>query len=193
MSAANAKTRTVEIKSMSGAVLYSAEIPEDTPSGLSMRVALEQATAKRAYLRGADLSDADLRGADLRGADLGGAYLRGADLRDADLRGAYLRGADLGDADLRGANLGGKKLVGPRPVLQIGPIGSRADVVLAFITEAGVMVRAGCFFDTRDAFERAIEETHGDNEHGLEYRAALALIDVHATAWPAEEQPTEAA
>ena len=33
------------------------------------------------------------------------AYLRGANLRDADLRGAYLRGADLVDANLRGADL----------------------------------------------------------------------------------------
>jgi len=51
-----------------------------------------------AYLRDADLRDADLGGADLRDADLRGAYLRDADLRDADLRGAYLGGAYLRDA-----------------------------------------------------------------------------------------------
>ena len=68
-----------------------------------------------AYLRGADLRDADLRGAYLPAADLRGAYLRGADLRDADLRGAYLcyadlRGADLCYADLRDADLRGADL-----------------------------------------------------------------------------------
>ena len=72
-----------------------------------------------AYLRGADLSDAnlfdaDLRGADLRGADLSYADLRGADLRGADLSyanlfDAGLRGADLRGADLRGADLRGIK------------------------------------------------------------------------------------
>lgn len=59
----------------------------------------------RAYLRGADLSDANLRGVDLRGADLRGVDLRGVDLSDAYLKGADLKGADLSGADLKGANL----------------------------------------------------------------------------------------
>ena len=50
-------------------------------------------------------------------------------------------------------------------------------------TDAGVMIRAGCFFDTRDQFELAIAETHGMNNHGTEYLAALALIDAHAELW----------
>ena len=101
-----------------------------------------------------------------------------ADLRGADLRGAYLYGAYL-----YGANLCGKKLVGDRPFLAIGPIGSRSDYLQAFITDAGVMIRAGCFFDTRDQFALAIAETHGMNNHGTEYLAALALIDAHAELW----------
>ncbi|MFY3175958.1 pentapeptide repeat-containing protein [Achromobacter xylosoxidans] len=92
-----------EIKNRwTGAVLFTADVPEGTESGLIARVALEQAVAG-----GADLGDANLRG-----ADLGGAYLRGADLGDANLRGAYLRGADLGGANLGGADLGGANLGG---------------------------------------------------------------------------------
>ena len=91
--------------------------------------------------------------------------------------------ADLCGANLYGANLCGKKLVGDRPFLAIGPIGSRSDYLQAFITDAGVMIRAGCFFDTRDQFELAIAETHGMNNHGTEYLAALALIDAHAELW----------
>jgi uncharacterized protein YjbI with pentapeptide repeats len=75
-----------------GAVLFECDLPDETPSGLAMRHALEKAVAAKTYLRGADLRDADLRDADLRGA-----YLSDADLRGADLRGAY-----LSDADLRG-------------------------------------------------------------------------------------------
>ena len=101
-----------------------------------------------------------------------------ADLRGADLRGAYLGGADLG-----GADLGGKKLVGDRPVLQVGPIGSREDYLLSFITDAGVILRAGCFEGSRDEFAAAVEKTHGASAHGDEYRAALVLIDAHAKAW----------
>ncbi|CUK21984.1 Serine/threonine-protein kinase B [Achromobacter xylosoxidans] len=106
-----------EIKNRwTGAVLFTADVPEGTESGLIARVALEQAVEASAYLgdanlrgadlRGANLGDANLRGADLRGANLGGANLRGADLRGANLRGANLGGADLRDANLGGANLG---------------------------------------------------------------------------------------
>ena len=123
----------------------------------------------------------------------GGANLRSANLSGADLRGANLGGADLGDADLGGANLGGKKLAGARPFIQIGPIGSRSDYLQAFVTDRGLMIRAGCFFDTRDQFELRIVETHGDNEHAQEYRAALALIDAHAKLWPADAAKMEAA
>ncbi|MCH4575722.1 pentapeptide repeat-containing protein [Achromobacter xylosoxidans] len=95
-----------EIKNRwTGAVLFTADVPEGTESGLIARVALEQAVEASAYL-----GDANLRGADLRGAYLGDANLRGADLRGANLRGANLGGADLRDANLRGANLGGADL-----------------------------------------------------------------------------------
>ena len=160
-------------------VLFECEVTKDQQdSGVAMRHALEKAAGARADLYGADLYGADLYGADLRGANL---------------RGANLRGADLGGADLGGANLGGKKLAGARPFIQIGPIGSRSDYLQAFVTDRGLMIRAGCFFDTRDQFELRIVETHGDNEHAQEYRAALALIDAHAKLWPADAAKMEAA
>ena len=153
-------------------VLFECEVTKDQQdSGVAMRHALEKAAGARADLRGADLGGANLYGADLGGADLG----------DADLYGANLYGANL-----RGANLRGKKLAGARPFIQIGPIGSRSDYLQAFVTDRGLMIRAGCFFDTRDQFELRIVETHGDNEHAQEYRAALALIDAHAKLWPAD-------
>ena len=60
----------VEIKSIAGAVLYTAEVEDSIPSGLQLRAALEKAASDRAYLGGAYLGDADLRGADLRDAKL---------------------------------------------------------------------------------------------------------------------------
>jgi hypothetical protein len=147
-----------------------------------------------AYLSGAYLGGAYLSGADLSGADLSGAYLRGAYLSGADLSGAYLGGAYLRGAYLSGAQLGGKKLIGDRPVLQIGPIGSRADYLQAYITDEGVMVRSGCFFGTRCEFAAQVAETHGDNTHCKEYAAALAMIDAHAALWtPAVETVAEEA
>ena len=66
-----------EIKNRwTGAVLFTADVPDETKSGLITRVALEQAVAGGTDLSGADLSGAYLSGADLRGTDLSGADLR---------------------------------------------------------------------------------------------------------------------
>ena len=107
-----------------GAVLFTADVPEGTESGLVARVALEQAVATRAnlaraYLAGANLAGANLAGAYLAGADLAGANLAGANLAGAylagaDLAGAYLAGANLADANLADANLAGANLAGAR-------------------------------------------------------------------------------
>ena len=106
------------------------------------------------------------------------AALENATRERAYLRGAYLRGAYLG-----GADLGGAKLIGDRPILQIGPIGSRSDYLIAFVTDQGVLVRAGCFFGSLDEFSSAVDKTHGDSVHGIEYATAIAMIDAHAELW----------
>ena len=129
---------------------------------------------------GANLCGADLRGADLSSADLGGANLRGAYLGSANLGGAYLRGADLRGADLGGANLGGAdlddtKIKGTNAIIQIGPIGSRADMMLVFNTDDGLRVSTGCFYGSADDFLVRVMETHGTNQHATNYRNALEL------------------
>ena len=149
---------------------------------------LGSANLRGAYLGSAYLSGADLSGADLNGADLRGADLRGADLRGADLRGANLRSADLRSADLSGAYLSGEDgkhltLVGSRPFLILGPIGSRCDDLTAYLTDVGVQVRAGCFFGTLEAFRAAVVAEHSDNNHGREYMAAITMIEAHASIW----------
>ena len=170
-----------------------------------MRETLEKATTSKADLRGADLYGADLGGADLGGANLHGADLRGADLRGADLGGANLYGANLGGANLYGANLGGAdlrganlyganlggadlgksfgKLEGKRPFFQCGPIGSRSDYLLAFKTDKGIVIKAGCFTGFIDDFAKAVEKTHGDNDHGKEYAMALLMIESYFAIW----------
>ena len=136
-------------------------------SGLAMRAALETATK----------DGANLRGAYLRGANLGGANLGGANLDGANLRGAYL---------------GGKKLIGDRPTFTLGPIGSRCDYFTAYLTDKGIYLRAGCFFGTVAEFIDKLEREHGTNEHGREYRAALALIECHARLWTPDESASQA-
>jgi len=113
--------KQVQIKNRwNGEVLYTADIPDDTPSGMEMRLSLEKATEAGANLADADLARANLAGANLADANLAGAYLAGAYLADADLAGAdlaranlagaYLAGAYLARAYLAGANLAGAYL-----------------------------------------------------------------------------------
>ena len=144
--------KKIEIKSVAGAVLYTADVDDSIPSGLQLRVALEKAASNRTNLRG--------------------AYLRGADLR-----GAYLRGAKLAD-DLT--------LVGERPVFTLGPIGSRSDTFVGYITNQGLRVQAGCFFGAPEEFTSALEAEHGTNAFGREYLCALGLLKLHAALYKGE-------
>ena len=103
--------------------------------------------------------------------------------------GAYLDGAYLGGAYLCGADLGAEeKLIGDRPVFMVGPIGTRCDYLTAYLTDKGIHLRAGCFFGDVDMFRAKLEETHGDNDHAAEYRAALALIEKHVEIWTPKEE-----
>ena len=154
----------VEIKSrFTNEVLFSGEYA--SPKDAVVAAVKAGAYLCGAYLCGADLGSADLCGADLRGADLRGAYLRGADLRGANLGGADLGGADLDDTKIKGTNA----------IIQIGPIGSRADMMLVFNTDDGLRVSTGCFYGSADDFLVRVMETHGTNQHATNYRNALEL------------------
>ncbi len=98
-----------------------------------------------------------------------------------------LAGANLAGANLDGAYLAGVKLIGERPVFQIGPIGSRCSYFVAYLTDQGIKLRAGCFFGTVEEFREKLSKDHGRNDHATEYLAALALIDVHAAIWAKQE------
>jgi hypothetical protein len=192
------------------AVLFECDAPDGLDSGLHMWHALEKAVEAGANLDGANLDGANLAranldgayldGANLDGANLDGANLAGANLARANLAGAYLDGACLAGANLAGANLAraclaganlaraklrdGASLVGSRPIIQIGPIGSRSGYLVAYLTDQGLRLDAGCQRQiTRAVFEQRLQDTHGENEHAQEYRAALAFIDAHAAIW----------
>ena len=178
----------------SGANLIDANLIDANLIGADLRGAnLIGANLRGADLSGANLSDADLSGANLSGANLSGAYLRGANLSDANLSDANLSGVNLSGAYLRGAKVHDLPLVGARPFLAIGPIGSESRTVFAWLTESGLRIQAGCFFGTCDEFSTRLAETHGDNKHAQEYAAALVLIDAHAKLWAPAAEVAQAA
>ena len=127
-----------------------------------------------------DFSDIDFG----ESADLSGAYLTRANLS----------GANLTRADLTGADDERYTLIGERPFITIGPIGSREDYLLAFITDQGLRLHTGCFcYGTVEQFRANLARDHGNNVHGQEYAAALDLAIKHAELWTpkAEETPVE--
>jgi len=182
---------TLEMAIKSGADLSCADLRGANLSCADLSGAnLSDAKMSCADLSGADLSDANLSDANLSCADLRGADLSCANLRGANLSCADLSGANLSDANLSDANLKNKeKLVGKRPIFQIGPIGSRCAFFVAYVTDKGLRFDAGCQRQiTREVFEERLTELHGENDHAKEYRAALALIDAHAEIWAPKEE-----
>ena len=157
-----------------GLVLFEHEAENNT-----MKLTLEAAISARANLAGANLACANLACAYLARANLAGAYLAGA----------YLDGANLARANLADKS----ELQGDRPILQIGPIGSRCAYFVAYLTNNGLRLHAGCFFGTRDEFEKKLQDEHDNNDHAKEYRAALAMIDAHAEIWTPKLEEKEAA
>ena len=95
---------------------------------------------------------------------------------------AVKAGANLRGADLCGAKVGDEAmLVGSRPIVQIGPIGSRNDWLLAFwCGDAGVRISTGCQQQITEAyFLERLAYAHGEGEqaniHAQHYIEALAF------------------
>ena len=167
-----------------GANLYGANLIGANLYGANLIGAnLIGANLYSANLYGADLYGADLHGANLYGANLSGADLSGADLYGADLYGANLIGANLIGANLTGANLADANLTGERPILQIGPIGSRSAYLVAYSTDKGIKINTGCFSGSIQEFRARVKHEHGDSVHAQEYEAACLLIEKHAELW----------
>ena len=105
---------------------------------------------------------------------------------------AVQSGANLDGANLAGAYLArALKLIGERPILLLGPLGSRSSYLTAYRTDAGVRLCTGCFFGDVPAFLSRVAMDHGDRPHGVAYRAAADLVravlgeDVTPAALPA--------
>ena len=135
----------------------------------SMKECVEAAITQSADLRSADLRSADLRYANLQSADLRSADLRSADLRYANLQYANLQSADLGE------EIGKLKAGG---YFTCGPQGSRNDMLMAFNSDNGMFVKAGCFTGSLDEFRAAVIKTHGKtSKHGKLYLGVADLIE----------------
>ena len=151
------------------------------------RADLSGANLSGAYLSRADLSGAYLIGANLSRAYLSGAYLIGANLSGADLSGANLSGANLSRADLSGADLSGAYLsradlsgakIGDRAVSTVIARAVRSDgyEFIAFKTDDGHVIRAGCQTKTVEEYRAHIAANYPDTDKAHETADILDFI-----------------
>lgn len=109
--------------------------------------------------------------------------------------GVCLDGASLNRASLDGASLDGARLVGAsiHHVMCLGPIGSRsAYLTIWFMADGTRRYSTGCQNHiTEDRFLVRISETHEDNRHAADYRAAIDFASAWSERNPIEPPTTE--
>jgi len=72
----------------------------------------------------------------------------------------------------------GRALRQSRPVVLIGPIGSRNAMLSVYQCEdGGQLIRTGCFLGSPAELRAAVSQTHPNGQYADEYAAALAMID----------------
>ena len=87
---------------------------------------------------------------------------------------------------------GNAEVYGRKHILWISMIGSRDDTVTFMrAKDEKIIVAVGCFGGTIDEFEKAVEETHGDNEHGKAYSLVIELAKLRIDLHKEEEDDTE--
>lgn len=175
-----------------GAKLDRAMLQHTNLSGaLLSSCSMRHVNATSASFEGAAMHAVDMTGATICGAALSGASLAGARLKDVRLSGADLQGAHLSATSFERAHIVTEDgvrltLIGARPVLCLGPLGSRNDYLTAYVTDHGTYVMAGCFFGPLVDFVQAVHDTHKNTVHNREYAQAVKLIQQHAIEWAAQ-------
>lgn len=70
---------------------------------------------------------------------------------------------------------GDARVCGDAQVFWVSKIGSRLGTTTFFKSKLGVEVSCGCFSGTLEQFEAKVNETHGNDKYGEEYRLAIEL------------------
>jgi hypothetical protein len=179
--------RDLRSANLRGANLYGANL-----YGANLEDAnLEDANLEDANLYGANLYGANLEDANLEDANLEDANLEDANLRSANLRSANLYGANLEDANLYGANLDGANGIYSAYAPNLSSRGAAlTGGVVIKIGKVELRFWAGCKeCITAERLLEYVQETHEDNIHAKQYRAAIQFIqacfdaDMEAGKW----------
>jgi hypothetical protein len=68
-------------------------------------------------------------------------------------------------------------------IFVIGPLGRRGGFTYAVDHGDSIMIKCGCWWGDLDTFAARVRETHGDNEHGRAYAAAIEYIKAYVAVY----------
>lgn len=143
---------------------------------------LRSARFTRADCRGANFIQADCSWTDFRAARCVDALFHAANCRGAKFMGADLRETQFYRADVHATNFQDSRLSGivldPTYLLQLGPLGSRRDLLVVLRQPDGLVeARTGCFYGTLDDLEAAVLRIHpADSRYRIEYLEAITTL-----------------
>jgi len=154
---------------------------------------------------GLDIKYVDFRRTTLSGALFNGAILDSCDFGSMNLHDVSFRRACLDACNFQGAGLtaetcfhsavldrsrfddarmGKWRLVGPRPIFTMGPLGDEYRNTTLYLTERGPMVRTGCFYDTLAKFVKRVKSTKSRRDQcRRSYLAAARMMREYAKIW----------
>ena len=109
---------------------------------------------------------------EVKAGDLGGWIETESNLSNDGNAWVYGNARVYGNAEVSG----NAWVYGRKHILWISMIGSRDDTVTFMrAKDEKIIVAVGCFVGTIEEFEKQVDVTHGDNEHGKAYRLAIEL------------------
>jgi len=82
---------------------------------------------------------------------------------------------------------GNAKIHKPNHYMCFQSFGSENRSTTVFRTKEGCAVLCGCFTGDLEDFSNAVNETHGDNQYGLEYKAIIEVIKLRVKTWDKED------
>ena len=148
----------------------------------------------------ANMRHANMSGADMSGTNMSHADMRHANLRDADMRWIDLRDANMSDANLVGANLRciNLSLASRREGFKIHRLiarVSRSDshLFMGFLTDAGLIIMAGCRLMSPDEYRAHVAKEYPDTPKAEETLGVIQYIEDCAKeqekeGWTADDQ-----
>lgn len=115
-----------------------------------------------------------------------GSVVERSVVRNSTLLHSTVRDSSIEDSRVWGSVILCGEIFNDQHHVLFSSVGSEKGRLTAYRAATGVRVTRGCFSGTLEEFESAVNEKHGDNQYGQEYRHLIAFIKERVSAWHKE-------